>query len=51
MATASGPSISITNHIDARGSSISRAELNAVVNRSSEVTIAKVRELVGWGRI
>lgn len=48
---AAGPSISITNHIDARGSSISRAELNAVVNRSSEVTIAKVRELAAAGRI
>lgn len=50
-ASSAGPSITINNTIDARGSSISRAELNAVVNRSSEVTIAKVRELAGWGRI
>jgi len=45
------PSISITNHIDARGSSISRAELNALLNHNSEVTVAKVRDLAGRGRI
>ncbi len=48
---ASGDGISIVNNVDARGSSLTRSEFDAALNRSSEVTIAKVRELVHQGRI
>lgn len=51
LAGAGGVSITIQNTIDARGSSISRAELNAALNQSSEVTVAKVRDLVARGRL
>lgn len=50
LATA-GASISIVNNVDARGSSISRAELEASMRQTSDVTIARVREMVGAGRI
>lgn len=51
LSAAGGVSISIVNTIDARGSSISRAELNAALNQSSDVTVARVRDLVSRGRL
>jgi hypothetical protein len=48
---ASGDGVTIVNNVDARGSSLSRAEFDAALNRSSEVTIAKVRDLVHQGRL
>lgn len=49
--SASGDGVTIVNNVDARGSSLSRSEFDAALNRSSEVTIAKVRDLVHQGRL